>query len=43
MGIDEVHTALAGGPSERILSGMYKTDVARWLRFEYKTLCGDAE
>jgi penicillin amidase len=45
MGTDEVHTCLAGGPSGRILSGWYTTDVARWLGFGYKVLRagGDAE
>jgi len=41
LGTDDMHTALAGGPSGRILSGLYTSDVARWLTFEYKTLrCG---
>ena len=41
LGSDKVHTALAGGPSGRILSGLYTSDIARWLAFEYKTLnCG---
>ena len=44
LGTDALHTALAGGPSGRILSGLYTTDVARWLKFEYKTLrCGGEE
>ena len=43
MGIDEVHTALAGGPSGSILSGLYKTDIARWLNFEYKTIQANCE
>jgi penicillin amidase len=38
MGTDEVHTALAGGPSGGFLSRHYKTDIARWLSFEYKTI-----
>jgi len=38
MGIDEVHTALAGGPSGSFLSRRYKTDIARWMNFEYKTI-----
>jgi penicillin amidase len=38
LGTNEVHTALAGGPSGQILSGLYKTDISRWLRLEYKTL-----
>jgi penicillin amidase len=43
MGSDEVHTCLAGGPSGRILSGLYTSDVARWLGFGYKTLRGGGE
>jgi penicillin amidase len=43
MGTDEVHTALAGGPSGRILSGLYMSDVARWLGFQYKTLRGGGD
>lgn len=38
MGIDELHTVLAGGPSGRIFSGHYKTDIAHWIDFEYKTI-----
>lgn len=42
LGTDEVHTALAGGPSGRILSGLYTSDIERWLAFAYKTLnCGE--
>jgi penicillin amidase len=41
MGTDEVHTALAGGPSGRIGSRLYVSDVARWLAFQFKTLRGD--
>jgi penicillin amidase len=43
MRTDEVHTALAGGPSGRILSGLYTSDIARWLGFEYKTLNAGGE
>ena len=43
LGTDELHTALAGGPSGRILSGLYTRDVARWLKFEYKTLRCDGD
>jgi penicillin amidase len=45
LGRDEVFTALAGGPSGRVFSGLYTTDVARWLNFEYKTLecCGERQ
>jgi penicillin amidase len=42
MGTDEVLTALAGGPSERVLSPLYTADIRRWLAFEYKTLRGIA-
>jgi len=38
LGTNEVHTALAGGPSGRILSGLYKADIDRWLQVEYKTI-----
>ena len=38
LGTDTVHTALAGGPSGRRFSRWYKTDIARWLRGEYKKL-----
>jgi penicillin amidase len=41
MGTDEVHTCLAGGPSGRILSGYYTTDIARWLGLGYKMLRGE--
>ena len=47
MGIDEVHTALAGGPSGNffsgLFSGLYKSDIARWLNFEYKTIQANGE
>ena len=35
---DEAHTALAGGPSGRILSKWYAADLSRWLKWQYKTL-----
>ncbi len=38
LGRDEVFTSLAGGPSGRIFSGLYTTDLARWMKFDYKTL-----
>jgi penicillin amidase len=38
LGRDEVFTALAGGPSGRIFSGLCTTDLARWMNFEYKTV-----
>lgn len=41
LGTDELHTVLAGGPSGRILSPLYASDLGRWLGFGYKTLkCG---
>ncbi|HEY2250531.1 MAG TPA: penicillin acylase family protein [Planctomycetaceae bacterium] len=43
MGIDEIHTALAGGPSGNFFSAFYKTDIARWLNFEYKTIRADGD
>jgi penicillin amidase len=38
MSRDDVQTVLAGGPSDRIWSGWYTTDIKRWLGFGYKTL-----
>ena len=38
LGKREVHTVLAGGPSARRTSGLYTSDVERWLAFEHKTL-----
>ena len=38
LGEDEVHTAIPGGPSGRVLSKWYTSDVARWLDGRYKTL-----
>ena len=47
MGADEMHTVLAGGPSGNFLSGLfsglYKTDIARWLNCEYKTIRATGE
>jgi len=37
LGTDEVHTALAGGVSDRRFSRWYVSDLKRWLRGEYKT------
>jgi penicillin amidase len=42
LGSDRADTALAGGPSGRRFSGLYTTDVERWLTGEYKTLEGSA-
>ena len=38
LGTEEVHTALAGGVSDRRFSRWYVSDLKRWLRGEYKTL-----
>ncbi|HTI49629.1 MAG TPA: penicillin acylase family protein, partial [Planctomycetaceae bacterium] len=38
LGTDVAHTALAGGPSERVFSPFYKADIERWLSHGYKTL-----
>jgi penicillin amidase len=35
---EEVHTALVGGPSDRRWSPFYCSDLARWLKGEYKIL-----
>jgi len=42
LGTDRVHTALAGGPSDRIGSPWYTSDVQRWLGYTYKTLAAEA-
>ena len=36
----QVHTALAGGPSDRRFSKWYATDILRWLNYGYKMLDG---
>jgi penicillin amidase len=41
LGEDRALTALAGGPSGRRFSRWYKTDIARWLSGDYKTLEAD--
>jgi penicillin amidase len=38
LGEDEVHTALAGGATDRRFSRWYVSDLKRWLRGEYKRL-----
>jgi len=38
LGADEVHTALAGGATDRRFSRWYVSDLKRWLRGEYKSL-----
>jgi len=38
LGTREVHTVLAGGPSDRRFSKHYKTDIENWLNFKYKLL-----
>lgn len=35
---DEIHTTLAGGPSDRRFSRYYASDVVNWLQGRYKTL-----
>ena len=35
---DELHTNLAGGPSDRRFSPWYCSDLENWLRGKYKTL-----
>jgi penicillin amidase len=37
---DEVHTTLAGGPSDRFLSKWYVNGLTNWIKGKYKTLCG---
>ncbi len=38
MGVDETHTVLAGGVSDRRFSKYYTSDVENWLNYRYKTL-----
>jgi penicillin amidase len=38
LGADKVHTALAGGVTDRQFSRWYVSDLERWLRREYKRL-----
>lgn len=38
MGTDEALTNLPGGPSENRFSKLYKCDVPRWMKAEYKSL-----
>jgi len=38
LGTDEAHTVIAGGPSGRVFSRWYTTDIHRWMNSEYKTL-----
>lgn len=40
LGRDEAETALPGGPSGRRFSRLYRTGIAEWLGFRYKTLSG---
>lgn len=42
LGTDEVHTALAGGASDRRFSRWYVSDLKRWLRGQYKRLTPEA-
>jgi penicillin amidase len=43
LGTDDASTALAGGPSERVFSPYYRSDIERWRSHEDKTLRGTAE
>jgi len=38
MGEETLHTSLAGGPSDRRFSKLYKSDLNRWQKGEYKLL-----
>jgi penicillin amidase len=38
---DEVHSNLAGGPSDRRFSKWYCSGLKGWIRGEYKTLRAD--
>jgi penicillin amidase len=38
---DELHTNLAGGPSERRFSKWYCSDLKNWLAGKYKTISPD--
>jgi penicillin G amidase len=39
---DEIHTNLAGGPSDRRFSKWYCSDLDNWINGRYKTLRPDA-
>jgi penicillin amidase len=41
MGTDELHSNMAGGPSDRRFSRWYTSDLTRWIANEYKTLRPD--
>ncbi len=38
LGAAEIHTSLAGGPSDRRFSPWYKSDLRRWLNGDYKAI-----
>lgn len=38
LGAAEIHTSLAGGPSDRRFSPWYKSDLRRWLDGDYKAI-----
>jgi len=38
LGTNIAETILAGGPSGNFLSGLYTTDIPKWLNFQYKIL-----
>jgi penicillin amidase len=39
MATDEIHTNLAGGPSDRRFSKWYASDLKNWYEGNYKVLC----
>jgi penicillin amidase len=41
LGTEEVHTALAGGPSDRRFSRWFKNEISDWLAHRYKVLAVD--
>jgi len=38
MSTQELHTNMAGGPSDRRFSSLYTTDIQNWLNGRYKIL-----
>ena len=42
MSESRVHTALAGGASDRRFSKYYANELARWQNYEYKVLDADS-
>jgi len=41
MGIDELHSNISGGPSDRRFSRWYASEMKRWIDNDYKTLRAD--